>query len=151
MNLSKRKIIILVSLAIFIIIGVLVYLIFFNRPADEPVTKLIGEPLYTSMEDGSVVTQSDIDSRVNMENTAKDAAIAYFHNTYPDSQSISFLSTEWYFTDKNNSDNILVSVTLVDKESYMSTEMIVVELMDGTSSEGYEVVSLYEPDERYAL
>ena len=150
MNLSKRKIIILVSLAIFIIIGVLVYLIFSNRPADEPVTKLIGEPLYTSMEDGSVVTQSDIDSRVNMENTAKDAAIAYFHNTYPDSQSISFLSTEWYFTDKNNSDNILVSVTLVDKESYMSTEMIVVELMDGTS-EGYEVVSLYEPDERYAI
>ena len=150
MNLSKRKIIILVSLAIFLIIGVLVYLIFSNRPADEPVTQLIGEPLYTSMEDGSVVTQSDIDSRVNMENTAKDAAIAYFHNIYPDSQSISFLSTEWYFTDKNNSDNILVSVTLVNKERYMNTEMIVVELTEG-KSDGYEVVSLYEPDERYEL
>ena len=150
MNLSKRKIIILVSLAIFLIIGVLVYLIFSNRPADEPVTQLIGEPLYTSMEDGSVVTQSDIDSRVNMENTAKDAAIAYFHNIYPDSQSIRFLSTEWYFTDKNNSDNILVSVTLVNKERYMNTEMIVVELTEG-KSDGYEVVSLYEPDERYEL
>ena len=150
MNLSKRKIIILASLAIFLIIGVLVYLIFSNRPADEPVTKLIGEPLYTSMEDGSVVTQSDIDSRVNMENTAKEAAIAYFYNIYPDSQSIRFLSTEWYFTDKNNSDNILVSVTLVNKERYMNTEMIVVELTEG-KSDGYEVVSLYEPDERYAL
>lgn len=107
-------------------------------------------PMYTTMEDGETITSSDIQERRNIEELAQQAALDYFKKTFPDSTSMSVRTVEWYFTDDNDSDNVLVTVTIVDENKILTERMRVIEIETSQSGE-FVVKNTYEPDDRYSL
>lgn len=140
----KKKIIIIVALAL--VAGVAVFL---NWPKKEESIKE-QDVQYISMEDdGVVLTQKDIDGRKEIEKFGTDEALDYFDKIYKVNYGISLDSTEWYFTDDNDNDNILVSINVVDESNTMKSDHIVVEV---DSSKGFlRAIGFYPPDSRYSL
>lgn len=150
MNKRTKQIIIIAAILAITGVGVGIYLSAREQVEPPVASEEEEETMYTSMEDGEVITQSDIEGRRSIEDFARQAALSYFEEALPGSTSMTVRTVEWYFTDDNDSDNILVTVVIVDETQTLQEHMRVIEVIVGTNGD-YEVKSTYEPDERYSI
>jgi len=146
MNKSK-KIIIATTLGIaflVLLVAAIVYLSINNNStttADET-----EQQLFTSMEGGDAITQEDADIRQQTESFAREQITEYLKEEFPTHQTILVKTIEWYFTDENESDNILVRAEVVSSDGTRTEEMNVIEI--GRTGDTLTKKQLYNPDER---
>lgn len=151
----STKIIIATTISL-LVLGTLAVLVFVGRDdkkadeqTDTPAAQTEDQQVYTSMEDGEVLTEEAIEARSRIDGFARDEVREHLKNKYPNHKTILIISDEWYFTDQNNSDNILIYAEIVDADDSIVKEMNVVEI--GQEGDNYINMQIYKPDSRYSL
>lgn len=144
----KKRITILTTI-ILIALAATGLSIYMNRPQQEsPAVDESPDIAYTSVEEGVIVTQEDAEGRQAIEEFARKEALHYFRDAYSGNNGVTTDDLEWYFTDDNDSNNILVRASIVNHEKFLVSDMIVVQI---STTEPLTVLEMYKPDDRYSL
>lgn len=105
---------------------------------------------HSSMHDDHSLSEDDIKTRNSIDNFAKQSVINHLKEKYPDNINITIVSVEWYFTEENSSDNILVRAKISTAGGDVLDDMYVAEV-EGMESGNFSLISIYKPDDRYSI
>lgn len=116
------------------------------RPVSPPPPIQDITPIH-SMEHEGNLTKQDIDERDRLEAFAEAAVVRAMQEQYGPGARVVVVSREWYFTERNKHDNILVTVDIYTGKETKRTSRVTEVATDSTRE--LTIRSLYQPDERY--